>query len=330
MDRCRIGLIGAGGVAERHARVLSSFPDAEVVAVADPDLVRAGALAGRYDAAAYPSHGAMLAEVELEGVYICVPPFAHGEPEWAAVEAGLPFFVEKPLALDDATAWRIGAAVADRGLLTAVGHHWRYLTAVERAQDLLVSRDVRLALGYWLDKVPPVPWWLHRDRSGGQVIEQAVHVLDLLRVLVGEVAEVQAVACATPPPGAGADGGPFTDAATAATLRFAGGAVGTLAATCLLRWKHQAGVQLFADGIALEVTETALSYDTGGGPIVIADDGAAKNRVDRAFVDAVLGRGDGIRASYGEALRTHVLACAIARAAQTGQPVSGENREPAW
>src|SRR5829696_6536437 len=290
MDLCRVGLIGAGGVAARHARVLSGFPDAEVVAVADPDLARAKDLAAQHGAEAYPGHAAMLAAAELEAVYVCVPPFAHGEPEHAVIDAGLPFFVEKPLALDCATAQRIDAAARERGLRTAVGHHWRYLGALEQARDLLAGREVRLAIGHWLDKVPPVPWWVHRDRSGGQVIEQAVHVLDLARVLVGEVTEVRAVACVTPPRAGDGDG--LVDAATAATLRFAGGAVGTLAATCLLGWKHQAGLQVYADGLAIEVTETEVTHDTGAGPTVVADPGEAKYRVDRAFIDVVRGLDD--------------------------------------
>jgi myo-inositol 2-dehydrogenase/D-chiro-inositol 1-dehydrogenase len=209
-----------------------------------------------------------------------------------------------------------------------VGHHWRYLSALEHAQELLVDRDVRLAIGHWFDKVPPVPWWVHRDRSGGQVIEQTVHVLDTARVLVGEVVQVQAVACGTPPPRATATAGVssmrrprphcFSPAA------FAGGAVGTLAATCLLGWKDQAGLQVYADGLALELTETEVAYETGAGPTVIADPGEAKRRVDRAFLDAVHGRGDDIRASYTEALRTHILACAVARAAASGGPVRVE------
>jgi predicted dehydrogenase len=321
MDRCRVGMVGAGGVAARHAAVLSGLSGVHVVAVADPDLPRAQALAARHGADFYPSHTAMLEAADLDAVYICVPPFAHGDPEHAVIEAGLPFFVEKPLALDYPTAQRVAAAVRERGLPTAVGHHWRYLASLERAQDLVDGLEVRLALGHWLDRVPPVPWWVRRDRSGGQVVEQAVHVLDLARVLVGEVAEVHAVASGAPPPGCTGEACDLVDAATVATLRFAGGGVGTLATTCLLGWKHQAGLQVYADGLALEITEAELRYDAGSGPTVVADPGEAKRRVDQAFIDAVRGRGDDVRVDYAEALRTHLLACAIARSAAEGRPL---------
>ncbi|GIH78049.1 Gfo/Idh/MocA family protein [Planobispora longispora] len=310
--------MGAGNVAARHARVLSGFPDVRIAAVADTDVTRAATLAAEHGAACYDSHETLLDGERLDAVYVCVPPFAHGPVELAVLEAGLPLFVEKPLALDEQTARRVSEAVRRRRVVTAVGHHWRYLDVVEQARRLLGDRPVRLALGVWLDKVPPVPWWPRRDGSGGQVIEQAVHVLDLARLLVGEVAEVSAHESGHPPE----HGETAVGAATGALLRFRDGAVGLLGATCLLGWKHRAGLEVYAEGIALQLSEEQLVVDTGEGRTVITESGDAKHRVDRAFVDAVLGRGQDVRAPYDDALRTHRLACAVARAAAGGAPVT--------
>src|SRR6266516_7255360 len=97
MTPTRIGFVGAGAVATRHARTLAGFDDVQVVAVADPAVERAGRLAGEVGASAYDDWRPMLERERLDALYVCVPPFAHGPPELAAVEAGLPFFVEKPL-----------------------------------------------------------------------------------------------------------------------------------------------------------------------------------------------------------------------------------------
>ncbi|WP_198679249.1 Gfo/Idh/MocA family protein [Thermomonospora amylolytica] len=316
--KCRIGIVGAGNVAARHAQVLGGFPDVRIAAVADTDTARAARLAGRCGAAVYGDHKAMLQDGGLDAVYVCVPPFAHGPIELDVLDAGLAMFVEKPLALDERTARTVADAARRAGVVTAVGHHWRYLDVLDEARRLLADRPIRLALGVWLDKIPPVPWWTRRDGSGGQVIEQAVHVLDLARALVGEVAEVSAHESGHPPEREeGAIG-----AATGALLRFRGGASGILGATCLLGWKHRAGLEVYAEGIAVEVAEDRLVADTGDGRVEVTDPGDAKRRVDRAFVDAVLGRGDDVRVPYEEALRTHRLACAIARAATTGEPVA--------
>ncbi|WP_433319427.1 Gfo/Idh/MocA family protein [Micromonospora sp. CA-269861] len=317
MRKCRVGLVGAGGVAQRHARVLAGFDDVELVGVTDVAPEAATALAAQHGGRACADVAELLA-TNLDAVYVCVPPFAHGPAEEAVIEAGVPMFVEKPVAVDLSTAERIGDLIAQRGLRTAVGHHWRYLSVLDQARDLLADRPVRMVSGAWLDKVPPVAWWSRRDRSGGPVVEQAAHVLDLIRVLAGEVTEVTAYGNGTPPPVDGAD----IDSVTTAALRFADGAVGTLSAACVLGWKHRAGLEILADGLALAITEDGLTIrDADGERHVPADPEAARVAVDRAFVDAVRGIGDDVRVPYAEALATQRLALAVADSARTGTTV---------
>src|SRR5439155_14615514 len=139
------------------------------------------------------------------------------------------------------------------------GHHWRYLKVVERARRLLDGRAVRLVGGTWLDKVPPVGWWPVRDRSGGPVIEQAAHVLDLARLLAGEVAEVFAMGDGRPPAVPGAD----VDGVTTATLRFRSGARGKLSTTSLLGWKPRASLGLAAEALCRSVVEVQQAIREG-------------------------------------------------------------------
>ena len=110
----KIGFIGAGGIAHRHFGVLEQFEDVVIAAVTDVDGGRAEAAAARFGARAYTDFAAMLADCSLDAVYVCVPPFAHGAPERAVIAAGLPFFVEKPVAIDLATALEIGAGGCGR------------------------------------------------------------------------------------------------------------------------------------------------------------------------------------------------------------------------
>ncbi|MDQ4130983.1 MAG: Gfo/Idh/MocA family oxidoreductase [Actinomycetota bacterium] len=317
MAACRIGFVGAGGVAARHARTLTGLPQVRLVAVTDPDVERRRRFADEYGVRALPDLDALLAS-GIDAVYVCVPPFAHGPVEEAVAAAGVALFVEKPLSLAYEVAERAARMLAAAGVVTAVGHHWRYSAAVRRAQRLLGGHQVRLASGAWLDKVPPVPWWSQRSCSGGQIVEQAVHVLDLARLLVGEVEEVYALAEAAPPDGSGGD----VDCATAVTLRFAGGAVGTLGVTCRLTWKHRAGLEIYADGLALALSEDGLEVRDAAGVLrEKVDPDEAKRASDRAFVDALLGVGDGVLVPYEEALRSHRLACAVARSVVERAPV---------
>jgi predicted dehydrogenase len=311
-------MIGAGGVAQRHARVLSGLPGVQLAGVTDVVPAAAERFAAEYGTRAFAGFGDLL-EAGLDAAYVCVPPFAHGDAERSVIAAGVPLFVEKPIALNMDVAQEIDGLIAERHLLTAVGHHWRYLAVVETAKTLLQDRPVRLVSGAWLDKVPPVAWWPRTDRSGGPIVEQAAHVLDLARYLAGEVTEVWAAGNGTPPDVPGAD----VDGATAAALRFASGAVGTVAATCVLGWKERAGLEVYADGLALSISETGLVVrDDDGSRTVDSDPDSARIAVDRAFIAAVRGEDQDIRVPYAEALRTHALALAVAESAAAGKGVS--------
>lgn len=322
--RTRIGFIGAGGIAQRHLGVLQGFEDVEIAAFADPVAERATGAAERFGARSYRDVEAMLSAERLDALYICVPPFAHGDPERAAIARRLPFFVEKPLALDLDTAAGIGDAVAAAELITACGYHWRYLDTVDEAKAILAGNPAQLLSGYWLDATPPPQWWWKQDQSGGQMVEQTTHIVDLARYLVGEIDQVFGLAAHKPR----ADF-PGLDVATAstATLKFASGAIGNLGSTCLLRWGHRVGLHLFGDGMAMELTDHDIMVDVGRGRPVRHAEGDPVWREDRDFVDAVRGGPNRIRCDYAEALATLRVSLAIQTSAATGQPV--DLRSPA-
>ncbi|MFL6127801.1 MAG: Gfo/Idh/MocA family protein [Mycobacteriales bacterium] len=313
----RVAVVGAGAVATRHVRVLSGFPDARVVAVADTVPEAAARLAASCGATAYADVASLLDREEVDAVYVCVPPFAHGDPERTVLARGLPLFVEKPLAADLPTAERLAAEIEAAGIVTGTGYHWRCLDTVQRAAELLADAPARLALGAWLDKVPPPAWWASRALSGGPVVEQLTHVLDLARLLVGDVAEVTAA-------GSRSDDSPGdVDDVTAASVRFRGGAVGTFTASSLLPAKHTAALRtVSAGGLVLDVSEQELVVERDGARQVVRPAVDGHRAVDREFVDAVLRRRESTRVPYREALATHRVACALATSAATGEPVT--------
>jgi predicted dehydrogenase len=288
-----------------------------VVAVADPVAAAAERLAADCEATAYTDAGAMLDNERLDAVYICVPPYAHGAPEDAALAHELPFFVEKPIGIDLAVGERIAEQVEAAGIATGTGYHWRCLDITEQARDALRENPARLAIGTWLDRVPPVPWWVRQDRSGGQVVEQLTHVIDLARVLLGEVVSVSATAAQSGHCGADAD----IDDVTVATIQFASGALGTFAATCLLERRQDTALRTVSPGLGLTLSEDRLVVEGPGEPVVHFPREEAKVQVDREFIDAVAGRREHTRTPYAEALRSHRVACAIAESARIGQPV---------
>ena len=329
MTRTRIGFIGAGGIAHRHFNVLDQFDDVEIVAVCDTDFARATDAAARFGARAFDDAKAMLDAVPVDAVYICVPPFAHGAPERAVLRRGLPFFVEKPVALDLETARAIADDVAQAGVVTAVGYHWRYLDTVDEVRGMLERNPARLLSGYWLDSTPPPRWWWREDRSGGQMVEQTTHLLDLARYLVGDVTRAYGLAGRTD---RAAFPGLDVPTVSSASLLFADGTIGNFTSTCLLDWNHRVGLHLFGEGFAIELTDHDSMIDTGNGRPVRQAKGDPVEREDRDFIDAVQGKENRIRCPYADAVATHALALAVGESARSGQPVTFDTlvaKEPA-
>jgi len=315
MPPTRIGMVGGGFIARRHVETLTALPEVVVAAVCDVRPDRAAAVAAGCGARPYTDCEQMLAETPLDAVHVCVPPGARGGPERAVLRRGLPLFAEKPLAADLDTAEEIAAEVQAAGVVTATGYHWRYLDTVEQARTLLVGRPPALVVGSWLDRTPGSPWWPVRSVSGGQLVEQVTHLFDLARLLAGEVSTISAVA-ASSPSGAG-----DIDHVAAATLRFRSGAIGTVAASCLLRRGWRIALEVVADGLALALTEHDLTVDDGTElrRVPVAVDPLLREDAD--FVAAVRGEPVRPRATYADALATHRLAVTAARAAATGAEI---------
>ncbi len=94
----RIGFVGSGGIANAHMRSLAQIEDAEMVAFCDRVPERAQTAASAYGGTHYTRFAEMYDREDLDGVYICVPPGAHGDQEMEAIRRRLPMFVEKPVA----------------------------------------------------------------------------------------------------------------------------------------------------------------------------------------------------------------------------------------
>ena len=315
-DPVRVGVLGAGFVAGRHVEKLLSLEGACVVGVADPDAARAEALAGRAGAVALATVE-QLVDIGLDCLLVCVPPHQHGAPEELAVEAGLPILVEKPLSGDRETAERLGRLLAERDHLAVVGYQWRHLDTWQVVADLLRERPARLVVGAWLDKAPRTPWWADQASSGGQVVEQLTHVLDVARSFAGE-AEVLAAA------GAWDAAGPGDIAhVTGSTLRFTNGTVGSFTSSCLLPGGYRIAVEVIAPGLLARLTESDLTVCDEHGERRLEPQVDPVRELDRAFLAAVSGDPSGIRTPYADALRTHRLAWDVTDAVLAAGPVHG-------
>jgi predicted dehydrogenase len=301
----RIAMIGAGGIARRHLDVLSAEPEVEIVGHVARTRASAERQASEAGGRAYDDVATLLAAETPDAAIVTVPPDAHGDGEWALIEARVPYLAEKPLSADRATGEGLAEQALAAGLPVAVGYHWRALDTLPEVRSRLGEAPVRMVLGAWHDVIPHPAWWRVRARSGGQMVEQATHLVDLARHLVGEPALMAAQG--TVPDEPLLPGADVADA-SAALLRFPGGVPGVITATCALAGRAWVHLELVCRGLHVLVDQDAVRYDdgrevrevrTGADPFAIQD---------RAFLDAVRS-GDPSRVLCGldEALVTHRL-----------------------
>jgi len=193
----RTAILGCGHFARaRHAPHLSALPEIELVAFCDESRESAEAFNQQFasgKARVYTDYRRMFDELELDLVYICLPPFAHGDEVPLACEHGVHFLIEKPIALSLDLAWRMVEAVRKSGVKSQVGFMWRHGEAVRRVRRHLEQCGAG-ALGFvsarYSCNALHRPWWRDRSKSGGQLVEQIIHLVDLTRYLLGEPVRV--------------------------------------------------------------------------------------------------------------------------------------------
>ncbi|MDR3511071.1 MAG: Gfo/Idh/MocA family oxidoreductase [Caulobacteraceae bacterium] len=196
--KLRAGVVGAGSFGGHHARKYAGLEDVTFVGVFDPDVQRAGALAGGLGGEAFEDLASLLAKVDV--VTVASPASVHAEAALAALNAGKSVYVEKPLATRLEDADRLVQAAAKAGVVLACGHQERIVSA---AMGLLDLPEAPL----FLESVRFQPWG-PRNTDVSCVLDLMIHDIDLaLTMSHAEPLTVEAEARITH--------GPFIDEATA-------------------------------------------------------------------------------------------------------------------
>lgn len=299
---------------------VAEMDGAAVAGVCDVDADAADQAAEAFDAAAYTDHHDLYDGEALDAAFVVVPPFAHDDQELAAVDAGLDLFVEKPLGLAAATAHEIRERIDAAGAVAAVGYQIRNEAATARALDLIEGRTVRLLEGYYRAGLPGVPWWRVQERSGGQLVEQATHVYDLLRLFGGEIETVSAYGGSRV-----VDEIDFSDA-VAATVRHENGTVGSVVSSSATPegdgTEEGRGLRILAEGCHLHLRGNRLDGTVDGEAVSFEGENDPDRDVVTEFVDAASdGDPDAVRCDYADACRTFEATLAAVESVETGRPV---------
>jgi predicted dehydrogenase len=214
MGTLDVGVIGAGWMGHVHARAYhrlgQHWPDLalrpRVVAVADSApaaldrFVRAhtGSDAGL---AAHTDWRELVADPAIAAVSVTAPNFLHREIGAAVARAGKHLWIEKPVGLTAADARVVQSAVAEAGVVGCVGFNYRQVPAIARARALIAAGEigsptharVQLLTDYAAHPGSPLSWRYAIDHGGHGVLgDLASHGVDLLRFLLGNIAELVA------------------------------------------------------------------------------------------------------------------------------------------
>jgi predicted dehydrogenase len=175
----RLAVIGVGYLGRQHARILSSLPDAELVAVVDANRSRADEIAAAHGTRAFSDYREVVGQVDA--VTIAVPTKLHHEIAVACLSAGIPVLVEKPMARSPVEAEAMIAAARQADVVLAVGHTERFNPAVVAARPLLTAP--RFIEVHRLGTFP------ERSLDIDVVFDLMIHDLDVVLSLVKSEAE---------------------------------------------------------------------------------------------------------------------------------------------
>jgi predicted dehydrogenase len=210
VGQLQIGLIGCGTMGTSHATQMAKLSELRLAAVCDLDQTKARAAA---DAAAQTGNAgvhvhsqiaALLSEPSIPAVIVATPNFTHKQIVLQALAAGKHVFCEKPMALTVADCDEMISAAARLGRKLMVGQVLRLMTVYAAVRRLVAEgtigtpRVIRvLRTGARSPGRPGAfgaPWRAKRENTGGILFEVHVHEFDLMRSLLGDVAEVSAMA----------------------------------------------------------------------------------------------------------------------------------------
>lgn len=187
----KVAILGAGNMGKGHGqRVIRA--GGQITAVCDQSEKARKAFKeemGREDIQEYCDFSEMLSNEDFEALFICVPPFAQNGQFEMAAEKGKHIFIEKPIALTTETGKKMVEAAKKNRVITRVGFHMRQGAAVKKMKELIASGAAGkpvLFYGHYGCNSLHTPWWSNVDLCGGQIFEQAIHIYDMCRHLLGE------------------------------------------------------------------------------------------------------------------------------------------------
>lgn len=335
MTALRTGLIGCGKFANKHLANLVSMPEKfEMAAFCDIVEENAVQYAEKYSggkARVFADYHEMFDQTPLDLALICLPPFGHKDEVEAAAEHGVNILIEKPIALTSEHAWKMVRAIEKAGIKSQVGFMFRFGAAIERLKHMIEdgsAGQVGLMSARYFCNSLHAAWWREREKSGGQITEQVIHMVDLMRYLMGDPKTVFSIQNNLFH--RNVDGYSIEDT-SGTVMEYRDGGIGVIfASNNAIPGKWLNDYHIVTQNITAEFTDAnhATFTHTNGPELKTESIAAEENYYLREVLDlyeAIL-QNTTTRTPIEEGARTLDLALAITESALTQKPVHLESR----
>lgn len=187
-DHVRVGLVGAGRIAQVHSAAYDRVARGSIVAVTDPAAEAAEALSSSRGYQVFADLDAMLADPGIDAVLLATPNFLHAEQTIASLEAGKHVFCQKPIALTLEDADRVVAAASASDRLVQFGFMLRFTPPMPQLKSRVAGGELgpliaaQAAVFGW---EPSNEWFYDPKNGGGVILDTLVHFGDLVLWLFG-------------------------------------------------------------------------------------------------------------------------------------------------
>lgn len=244
------GIMGTGRIAHTFITALRDSAEEQVVAVAGRDLDRAQAYAAQLGVPrAYGSYTELLADPEVEIVYVAVPNSLHAEWTIASARAGKHILCEKPLATNQAEAEVMFSAARDAGVLLMEAFMYRFHPQTLKFQELIragtIGQIQLIRADFSFTIASPNDVRLSADLAGGALMDVGCYTVNFARMATGLTSNrVSAV-------GRWTSGG--VDETLAGILEYPTGAIAQI--SCSLNASHVQSVQVVGSNGIIELDQ---------------------------------------------------------------------------
>ena len=198
LEHIRLACIGCGRIAQNHLYAMSTLDNAEIVGVVDTQINIAKSVAEQFECKSYITPEDLVKNQDVDAVTICTPPSTHHQMTNFFLEHGIHVLCEKPLTLTAADSEDLVRKAEKMGVTFMMAAKFRYVNDVVKAKGIIESGilgSISFFENTFCSYVDMKNRW-NSDRSlsgGGVLIDNGPHAIDLVRFLLGEIVNVQAI-----------------------------------------------------------------------------------------------------------------------------------------